>query len=652
MYTTQQLLYSNAPSWLEFYEDFSSDVPDFRREIVGPVSLAGEEAAFAYFSRCAGNQKAKKNSNEKSTPSCADMLVRLPNVILENVAVDVYDFSLLDEKVGGKGFAVDNATKSLTCVDVDTQSMFSGILGRLPAENDFPECGVRLPGSEVIYFHNEELRTFQAENDDTGEEGGILKYDHLPVFPTSSTQPLPLLANSLPKDRNSPFRVAFIISLLKRNQKLGHPRVPTAPALQLVQECADHLQGFLENTPGRSVAFGAVTNLQECFFVAVRVFEGSVNHNRSYWPYNSSLIIGKEKVARELARFCATDPLALGVNADRFRWPHLTMQGCWHGDRIALKVSMNKNVLELERIMLGYLETKGVEHVPRIHRAAQEDLYKRYNESCTAYSTVLIRIPEHTLKEEQILQVWGILRCVHAVGIVHRDVHSVHMMCDKTGIMYLKGFAAAQFYNPSLAGEDLGRPLIEVVALYNPRNTNTASAAVLRDNLPTLPADDACAIIYATIQVNFPKSSFIHFPLYAEDNAFRAKKRDKWPDQWREELTPAMSHEVSIIQASLAELEKHRADLAYTVEEMDIAVQEAVKAVYRFKAAHQALKLPHSMWGDDDSNDEDGPQVPRRVWAPRRSPDRGTEPIPLVTESYYYDERLFGGLKKQRTTSR
>ena len=221
-------------------------------------------------------------------------------------------------------------------------------------------------------------------------------------------------------------------------------------------------------------------------------------------------------------------------------------------------------------------------------------------------------------------------------------------------IMYLKGFAAAQFFNPALAGahldEALGRPLIELAPLYNSRNTNTASAAVLRDNLPTIPADDACAIIYATIQVNFPKSPVIHFPLYEEDNEFWAGNRDTWPDQWREELTPAMSHEVSIIQASLAELEKHRADLTYTVEQMDIAVQGAV-IMYRFKAAHKALKLPHSMWGDDDSNDEEGPQVPRRVWAPRRRPDRGTEPIPLVTESYYYDERLFGGLKKQRTTS-
>ena len=399
--TTPTTLYSNEPSWFEFH---GASVSRIRGETVGPVSLAGEEAAFAYFNHYAVHLKAGKANKEKITPSCADMLVRLPNVILENVAADVYDFSLHDEKVGGIGFAVDNAAKKLTCMDVDTPNRFSGILGRLPAENDFPECGVRLPQSELIYKHNEAQHIFKAENDDTQKDRGILKYDHLPLFPTSSTQSLPLLAHSLSKDRNSPFRVAFIISLLKRNQKLGHPRIPTTPNRPLVQECADRLQGLLENTPGRSVAFGAVTNLHQCFFVAVRVGQGGVNHNRSYWPYNSCLIIGKEKVARELANFCSTNPLALGVNADRFHSPHLTvdsyrgrgstgvvMQSRWQGDRIALKVSMNKNALELERIMLGYLEAKGVDHVPRIHRAAQEDLYKRYNESCTAYSPVYVQ---------------------------------------------------------------------------------------------------------------------------------------------------------------------------------------------------------------------------------------------------------------------
>lgn len=159
--------------------------------------------------------------------------------------------------------------------------------------------------------------------------------------------------------------------------------------------------------------------------------------------------------------------------------------------------------------------------------------------------------------------------------------------------MYLKGFAAAQFYNTSLAGdcleETLGRPLTELVALYNPFNANTASAAVLRDNLPTLPADEACAIIYAAIQVNFPDNMVnepITFPAAAWSNC-----RDLWHQEWDEYVTPAMAIDANIAIQSLAELERHRADPAYTLEQMDAAVLAAVKAVYRFKdALHAAFK--------------------------------------------------------------
>ncbi len=82
--------------------------------------------------------------------------------------------------------------------------------------------------------------------------------------------------------------------------------------------------------------------------------------------------------------------------------------------------------------------------------------------------------------------------------------------------MYLVDFTAAHFYNTALAGEGLeellGRPLTQVESLYNPRHANTASAAVLRDDVPTLPADEACAIIYAAMQVNFP-DSLVNTPL-------------------------------------------------------------------------------------------------------------------------------------------
>ena len=133
------------------------------------------------------------------------------------------------------------------------------------------------------------------------------------------------------------------------------------------------------------------------------------------------------------------------------------------------------------------------------------------------------------------------------------------------------------------------------MALYNLRNANTASAAVLRDNLPTLPADEACAIIYATLQESLPYSS-VNLPLFESSN-LKAKTRDWWHRQYRKYTSPAMEEDVHIIQKSLAELEKHRADPAYTVDQMDAAVLVAVEAVYRFKDAFNAVLAANP---DDD----------------------------------------------------
>ena len=220
------------------------------------------------------------------------------------------------------------------------------------------------------------------------------------MFPASFKEPLPLLANALPKDRNSCFRVACVISLQKFNLKFGHPRHRTVTNPKLVQECAESLKPFLDATPGRRVVFAAVTNFHECFFVALLALEAAPGAPVQflYYPYYSGVVIGRDAVARELARFCATNPLALGLNPALFYSPYLTveaflsrgneelmMQGRWQGDRIALKISMHKNALELERYILRYLEVKEMMYVPRIHRAAQDDLFKRYNESCTAF---------------------------------------------------------------------------------------------------------------------------------------------------------------------------------------------------------------------------------------------------------------------------
>ena len=392
------------PSWCQFHAGVDRD------RKLGPVSPDVAGVVTGYFNSVVNKADIMKRMQRGQTRKdltaniCTDMLVRLPNIVLDNTMIEVYDFSSSSEKGMILDFSVDQVAKDLMCMDTEKMFEFEGILGRLPADNDFPECGVHLVGDKRKFVHNEALRLFQAEEGNMMEENtALLQYDHLPFLPTSSVQPLNLLANALPKDRNSPFRVAFVVALQHFNEALGSPGNAKVPQQQKIQECAEYLKSLLDVTPGRYIAFGAVTNFHECFFVALRAIDevrGS-HHLRKYHPYYSSLIIGKEKVARELASFCATDPLAMGLNPVFFRSPHLTvdsnlgrgstgvvMQCRWQRDTIALKVSINKNALELERVILRYLETKGISYVPKIHKEAQVDLFPRYNESCTAFFPV------------------------------------------------------------------------------------------------------------------------------------------------------------------------------------------------------------------------------------------------------------------------
>jgi len=161
--------------------------------------------------------------------------------------------------------------------------------------------------------------------------------------------------------------------------------------------------------------------------------------------------------------------------------------------------------------------------------------------------------------------------------------------------MYLVDFTAAQFYDTTFAGERfdevLGKPLEELQMLCDPRHANTASAAVLRDNLPTLPADEACAIIYTAIQVNFP-DNVVNYPLACDDPVdvkIWPDTRDLWSEQWDLCSTPTIAAHVNTIVESLAKLEQHRADPTYTVEQMNEAVLMAIEAVYSLKHAVYAI---------------------------------------------------------------
>ncbi len=225
----------------------------------------------------------------------------------------------------------------------------------------------------------------------------------LPFLPTDSTCELPLLSHALPKDRNSPYRVAFVLALESFEQSLCDEPGSGLAARWIVDRLARYLKSFFEVTPGREVIFGVVTNLQECVFVAVQAREpDEYDSERTYQPFHSS-VVEIENVARELASFCASTPRALGLNPLLMQSPDLTVESflckekmgvllraSWRGVPVALKLSGYKDALDLECALLLYLETRGVENVPKIHRDAQTNLYPICDQSCVVYSTMYI----------------------------------------------------------------------------------------------------------------------------------------------------------------------------------------------------------------------------------------------------------------------
>lgn len=153
--------------------------------------------------------------------------------------------------------------------------------------------------------------------------------------------------------------------------------------------------------------------------------------------------------------------------------------------------------------------------------------------------------------------------------------------------MYLIDFSAAQFYDHALAGGGLetalGRPLAEVEELYSPCNVNTTSTAVLRDNLPTLPADEACAVIYAALAMR-------HYDLNAHwilntntEIAEYIVTRNRWPRMFR----GTSGEHAANIATALENLHNNR-NLAGT--DLDNVVRAAIQSVFNLPTTEDVWK--------------------------------------------------------------
>lgn len=158
------------PSWDRFQNDVAQYI--FRvcstSEQVGPITFTGHDEALKYFNSVAEKARKLKARKPKATKGeiaeiCTNMLVRLPNVVLENTVVDVYDFSSSYKRDGMSYFATDDIAKRLTYMDAQKSDKFGFILGRIPtplqrtsqtAAFDFPDMNASLRTTKLSAVFN------------------------------------------------------------------------------------------------------------------------------------------------------------------------------------------------------------------------------------------------------------------------------------------------------------------------------------------------------------------------------------------------------------------------------------------------------------------------------------------------------------------
>lgn len=134
-----------------------------------------------------------------------------------------------------------------------------------------------------------------------------------------------LLQHALPVWRAMFLRTVWTFVLKNKATNL------LANNLEYVHEVANELRRLLRVTPQRQYAFGALTNMQECVFVAV-----CVEDRYESTEYNSyHALIRGDKLAAELASFLSMCPTALGTCALKplahFVPADYVGQGCFWG---------------------------------------------------------------------------------------------------------------------------------------------------------------------------------------------------------------------------------------------------------------------------------------------------------------------------------
>jgi len=410
---------------------------------------------------------------------------------------------------------------------------------------------------------------------------------------------------AVPSDRLLPWNIVAFIELKSLSvEPQDH-----------VQEACYYCECILRVTPERKFAFGVVTNLNTCVFVASVVKENNVdnpNESRQYKHYYSSNSTGDRQVLRELASFLVTTTTSFG--GESFLFPYDLFQPIdalgrgssssvllvrWNLDEneddLVLKISPNRNCIEIEKFVLRQIQMAVPdeaqrERFPLLFQAA-EDLspldYPTWKpEFMTVFQSRYYHKPKN-LNTKEVLEVWELLKIVHSsIGYAHCDVRGPNVMVNnETNRIVLIDWSFA-------------RPLSSVQPLHqqptHPPGFHfhiptlvTASAPVLNQikkneqNLQIYPADEAFSVIFLALHMKFPGAKKIIRAAANPDETF--KLRDYFYEQLSDQSMDISKRTQKSVTNFMEDLERlqHPDDRKnMTIEDIDSIVKRCVKTIF------------------------------------------------------------------------
>lgn len=390
----------------------------------------------------------------------------------------------------------------------------------------------------------------------------------------------------VPRWRHYPLNIISFLDIKKISEVLDNH------AVQVCYYC----ESVLRTTPTRAICFGALTNLKSVLFVAV------IRADNKYHWYRSG-VDSSDSALQNLSTFLATSPKCLGKVA--FDFPHdlfCPIKPLGRGSTSwvveasmvsnpeitrAVKISCNKEALQVERRLLQYLHNNLIEEkwkamLPRV----DTDMQSKLHAACAEYITVIAPVAGKRTDgfvEKRMKEIWSLLREVHKLGIVHCDIRTPNIRISNDSqqpCMMLLDWSSARSFREVPDLDDM-------TSLWQSATMITASRQVLESiqmsetQFSCYPVDEGIAVIFCTLQWLLPNEK-------ALNNACLTPSETKQTRSafWESMDSSEIADLAQEVQNSIQEIE----NLSKLVESRDLVDSEALNTAV-VKGIDTAIKF-------------------------------------------------------------